>query len=151
MSRTTLLLAGLLLFGCFASGPVGYSSLEAQCVWCTGPTTCEPSETSGDATSCEYKNSACNNVGICVVAVAQLQRDLKTQPAKLRRIETDQGVLTLANVEGSHFAAWTCDGHLLYIADIQADGRMRKMPVGEYRERLQYDRVVAASQERISS
>ncbi len=133
-------------------GAASPDSLSAQgggvdnpsCAACTDPSTCARVGRSG-STGCSIKaGQACTEeLGFCIIVSSMAMRDLGIDRSRVLRVQMEGGGVDLMPVGGGRYAAWSCSGELLHVAQRTRDGRMVRLAVEPLRDRYRYRRLVA--------
>lgn len=124
------------------------SAPATSCATCINAMTCAGTSQPGAwAAACSIEaNGQCREtLSLCFIDEPRAAADLRLRPSEFLTVRTPRGVLPLAPVGESRFAAWSCDGQLLYLARRAPDGSLIPLSPERYRERYAYRRLTAAA------
>jgi hypothetical protein len=113
------------------------------CPACTSATRCELVHGSG-STGCSVKaaTGCVEELGICVCG--NCEGYAADVPGNRIERDTPFGRLTLRTVGENRYAAWSCTGELIYLAERGPDGKVSELPVAAYRTTYDYRHVAGA-------
>ena len=112
------------------------------CPSCTSTTVCEEIDDHGSHSCSIVALEPCAEDGVCVIIRREAAADLKVDPSQMRDLSTEHGVVALAPVGDSMFAAWSCDEELIYVARADENGTLRLLPPEPYLDRYRYSLLV---------
>jgi hypothetical protein len=138
-------LTGLLSASASTSAHAGATDAAFACPACTSATRCELVNGSG-STGCSVKaaTGCVEELGFCVCGnCGGYAADV---PARRIEHDTPFGRLTLHPVGNERFAAWSCAGELIFLAEKDARGTVTELPVEAFRERYGYRRVAGSGE-----
>jgi hypothetical protein len=110
------------------------------CVVCNGSNHCALIN-GGGSTGCTFTKLGCEeDFGICVCGNCG---SLAPQtPENLLERNTPVGRLTLHSIGRNRFAAWSCAGELIALAERRADGAVVDLPIQPFKTQYRYETLL---------
>jgi hypothetical protein len=115
---------------------------EGKCSACVSTSSCEPGPYGGNG--CSFSTGICNETGGNCNPTEAMLMNLELKPLAIVNIQTENGILSVAQLDNHHFATWSCADHGYVVFQKQANGSFTRIELTADTRQFAYAPYLAA-------